>query len=163
MSKMTFETLKERAKRALDARIARCDPQQDPLGFDGDNAVRLLIPYALLDDDARAALRALAQAAPPGSRLEQRAHAHAEAGRTDWSQWLLQTRRTGHRRIDGWDVRCVAHLIAHLPECVTTSQRRAALTCYAADDGEAWIVEFTEHGARAAKSPPPWPCSERFA
>lgn len=143
MSKIPFETLKERAKRALDARIARCDPFHHTIGFDGDCAGRMLIPYALLDDDARAALRAMAPTATDRAPLEQRALAHAEAGRTDWSQWLLCLRRSGHRIVDRWDVRCVAHLIGHLPECVTARQRRAAIACRV-DDDAGWTVTFTD-------------------
>lgn len=51
----------ENAKRALDARIAHCDPFHAAIGFDGDRASRMLIPCALLDDEERTALRALAR------------------------------------------------------------------------------------------------------
>ena len=33
---LPFETLKARAKRALDTRIARCDPQLHGIGFDSE-------------------------------------------------------------------------------------------------------------------------------
>lgn len=142
MSEIPFETIKQRAKCALDARIARCDPIHGATGFDGDRAGRMLIPYVLLDDEARAALRALARTLADAAGLGQRARARAQAGRTDWSQWLMHVRRTGHRLIDRWDVRCVAHLIAHLPECVTTRQRRATIACHQDDGTDEWIVVF---------------------
>lgn len=80
MSEIPFETIKQRAKCALDARIARCDPTYGATGFDGDRAGRMLIPYVLLDDEARApdrppsyrplgrALRGAPDRAPSGMR-----------------------------------------------------------------------------------------------
>ncbi|MFT3815630.1 MAG: hypothetical protein QM740_20075 [Acidovorax sp.] len=144
MSEIPYETLKDRAKRALDARIARCDPWRGGIGFDDGTAAHMLLPYALLGDEERAALMAPARTCADASPLEQRARAPAQAGQTDGSQWLIRVRRTGHRVIDGWDVRCVAHLIAHLPKCVTVRQRRSAITCR--DDARgAWIVAFTDN------------------
>ena len=144
MYEIPFETLKERAKCALDQRIARCDPSHGAVGFDGGRAVRMLIPYTLLEAEERAVLRALAAESAQRSPLGQRARSQALAGRTDWSQWLLHVRRRGHRLIDHWDVRCVAHLIAHFPECVTERQRRFAIACHGNDGAEEWVGAFTE-------------------
>lgn len=142
MNEIPFETLKKRAKHALDLRIARCDPSHGAIGFDGDGAGHLLIPYALLDDEERAALRSMARTRADTSPLEQRAQVHAQASRTDWSQWLMRARLTGHRRIDHWDVRCVADLIAHFPECVSARQRRASIACHVDDASDEWVVAF---------------------
>ncbi len=144
MSLLPFETLKARAKRALDTRIARCDPLLHGIGFDSEAACLALIPYAVLDDDERAALQATARSARGGSDLAQRARMHAEANRSDWSQWLQRIRQTGHYRIDQWDVRCVGGLIAYFPECVGQRQRRAAIACHVDDETDAWMLAFAD-------------------
>lgn len=147
MHEIPYETLKERAKRALDRRIGRCDPSHGAVGFDGDRAVRTLVAYALLDASERAALRTLAQESADRSPLGQRARSQAQAGRTDWSQWLQRVRRRGHRLIDRWDVRCVAQLLAHFPECVTARQRRCPIACRVDDATGEWVVAFTDAAA----------------
>jgi len=154
MSEMPFETLKARAKHALDTRIARCDPFFPRLGFDSEAACLALIPYAVLCDDDRAALRELARTTCEGSDLAQRARTHAEAMRTGWSQWLLHVRQTGHRRIDAWDVRCVAGLIVHFPECVSQRLRPADIACHVDGNTDAWVVAFDPSTRRPAR--PAW-------
>jgi hypothetical protein len=128
MSEIPFETIKERAKQALSARIARCDPIHQDISFDWKCSALMPIPYAMLGGDERIQL---------------------DAGRADGSQGLAHVSRIGHRIIDRWNVRCVASLIDHLPECVPRHHRRAAIVCYLDDDTGSWIVAFTDRSSRA--------------
>ena len=78
---------------------------------------------------------------------------HAEANRSDWSQWLQRIRQTGHHRINQWDVRCVKGLIAHFPECVSQRQRRAAIACHVDDETDAWMLAFADAPRRTEIGP----------
>ena len=146
MSEIPFETLKERAKKALDTRIAQCDPIFDTDYFDYGNACRLQVSYITLTDEERAALKTLSQGCFNGTVLDQQGQNEANAGRPDRSQWTLFVRRVGYRVIDHWDVRCVALLIELFPECVMywELRQRTAATCFLDDTGT-WIVSFPEH------------------
>ena len=157
MYEVPFKTLKNHAKRALDKRIARCHPSHRAIGFDAETTVRMLIPCALLEDDARMALKALGRDSKRhpscGLRAKRQAQTHAHADQSGFSAWLTHARRCVHHLIDGWGGRCVASLIAHFPECVAMRQQDATISCHLDDGSGEWIVVFA--GARPAKEERP--------
>ena len=145
---MKFENLKKKAKEVFKLKVETLNMQDALYGT--------LLDFVLMDEDERNFLREYAKSVAPKTDAQARADllaaaaAHDDSLRSRFNQLLLKGRDEGLKRIDRWDVREVAKLIALFPEAAPARFHNVEIVCHCDTPDAEWVIEVAEPRARRA-------------